>query len=160
MVLPLFATRFAAHAEGIRVSFIQPRLFYLINNVLREIYIIQTYMDEMYKHVFRVCAIWDTQAFNWCTIVILNIKPFCSDVCGDHRRPQSLAEICRNKGICCCFRAVAARENIRGSSYFVNPECDITTVCQHVRCMYWWQMSLFHRSIPLVNIIWSAWEIH
>ena len=27
MVLPLFATRFAAYAGGIRVSFIQPRLF-------------------------------------------------------------------------------------------------------------------------------------
>ena len=27
MALPLFATRFAAYAGGIRVSFIQPRLF-------------------------------------------------------------------------------------------------------------------------------------
>ena len=27
MVLPLFATRFADYTEGIRVSFIQPRLF-------------------------------------------------------------------------------------------------------------------------------------
>ena len=27
MVLPLFATRFAAYARGIRVSFIQPRFF-------------------------------------------------------------------------------------------------------------------------------------
>ena len=25
-----------------------------------------------------------------------NIQPFCSDVCGDHRRPQTLAEMCRN----------------------------------------------------------------
>ena len=31
--------------------------------VLHERYIIQTYMDEIYKHVFRVCAIWDAQAF-------------------------------------------------------------------------------------------------
>ena len=30
MVLPLFATRFAAYAGGIQVSFIQPRLFNLI----------------------------------------------------------------------------------------------------------------------------------
>ena len=41
-----------------------------------------------------------------------NIEPFCSDVCGDHRRPQTLAEICRNMGICCGFRAVATRENL------------------------------------------------
>ena len=43
-----------------------------------------------------------------------NIEPFCSDVCGDHRRPQTLAEICRNMGICCGFRAVAAREKYSG----------------------------------------------
>ena len=28
-----------------------------------------------------------------------NIQPFCSDVCGDHRRPQTLAEMCRNMDI-------------------------------------------------------------
>ena len=39
-----------------------------------------------------------------------NIELFCSYVCGDHRRPQILAEICRNMGICCGFRAVATRE--------------------------------------------------
>ena len=43
-----------------------------------------------------------------------NIEPFCSDVCGDHRRPQTLAEICRNMGIFCGFRAVAAREKYSG----------------------------------------------
>ena len=41
-------------------------------------------------------------------------EPFCSDVCGDHRRPQTLAEICRNIGICCGFRAAAAREKYPG----------------------------------------------
>ena len=40
-----------------------------------------------------------------------NIEPLCSDVCVNHRRPQTLAEICKNMGICCGFRAVAAREN-------------------------------------------------
>ena len=41
-----------------------------------------------------------------------NIKPFCSDVCGDHRCPQTLAEMCRNMvlDIFCGFRAVAARK--------------------------------------------------
>ena len=43
-----------------------------------------------------------------------NIESFCSDVCRDHRRPQTLAEICRNIGICCGFRAVAAREKYPG----------------------------------------------
>ena len=41
-------------------------------------------------------------------------RTFLSDVCGDHRRSQTLAEICRNMNICCSFRAVAARENIWG----------------------------------------------
>ena len=43
-----------------------------------------------------------------------NIEPFCSDVCGDHRRPQTLAEICRNMDSRCGFRAVAAREKYPG----------------------------------------------
>ena len=37
-----------------------------------------------------------------------NIQPFCSDVCGDHWRPQTLAEMCINMGICCGFRSVAS----------------------------------------------------
>ena len=48
---------------------------------------------------------------NYCSF---NIEPFCSDVCGDHRRPQTLVEICRNMGICCGFRAVADREKYPG----------------------------------------------
>ena len=71
-------------------------------------------MDEIYKHTFRVCAIWDAQAFQLINYCGFNIEPFCSDVCGDHRRPQTLAEICRNMGICCGYRAVAAREKISG----------------------------------------------
>ena len=47
-----------------------------------------------------------------------NIEPFCSDVCRDHRRPQSLAEICRNMGICCGFRWVAARGKYPGFILF------------------------------------------
>ena len=43
-----------------------------------------------------------------------NIETFCSDVCGDHRRPQTLAEICRSMDSCCGFRAVAAREKYPG----------------------------------------------
>ena len=43
-----------------------------------------------------------------------NTEPFCSDAWGDHRRPQTLAEICRNMGICCSFRAVAARGKYPG----------------------------------------------
>ena len=115
MVLPLFATRFAAYAGGIRVSFIQPRLFkFNIKCSAWETYIIQTYLDEIYKHAFRVCTFCDARAFwlmNYCGF---NIEPFCSDVCGDHRRPQTLWEICRNMGICCGFRAVADWEKYRG----------------------------------------------
>ena len=44
---------------------------------------------------------------NYCCI---NTTSHCSDVCGYNRCPQTLAEICRNMGICCGLRAVAARE--------------------------------------------------
>ena len=43
-------------------------------------------------------------------------KSYCSDVFGYHRDPQTLVKIYRDIDICCSFREVAARENIRGSS--------------------------------------------
>ena len=43
-----------------------------------------------------------------------NTQPFCSDACGDHRRPQTLAEMCRNMGICYGFRSLAARVKYPG----------------------------------------------
>ena len=47
------------------------------------------------------------------TVVLID-KPFCSDVCGDHRRPQTLAEMCRNMDICYGFRSVAAKVKYPG----------------------------------------------
>ena len=82
--------------------------FNLMYNVMRERYIIQTYVDGIYKHVFRVCTIWDAQSFWLINCCGFNIQPFCSGVCGDHRRPQTLAEMCRGLGICYGFRSVAA----------------------------------------------------
>ena len=84
-------------------------------------------MDEIYKHALRVCAIWDAQAFQLMNHCGFNIEPFCSDVCGDHRRPHTLAEICRNMDSRCGFRAVAAREKypgltlLKGTGTFINP---------------------------------------
>ena len=75
-------------------------------------------MDEIYKHAVHVCAIWAAQAFwlmNYCGF---NVEAFCSDVCGDHRCPQTLAEICRNMDICCGFRAVAVRGKYPGFILF------------------------------------------
>ena len=85
--------------------------FKLIYNGLhgRYMYITQTALDEIYKHAFYVCAIWDTQVFSLKNYCVVNTKSYCSDVCGYHRLPQTLAEICRNMGICCSFRAVATR---------------------------------------------------
>ena len=114
MVLPLFATRFADYAGGIEVFFIQPCLFNLIENVLPERYIIQTYRYGIHKHVFRICTIWDAWSFMWINYCGFTIQLSCSDVCGDHRRPQTLAEIRRNMGICYGFRSVAARVKYPG----------------------------------------------
>ena len=63
---------------------------------------------------FHVCAFWDAQAFWLMKDCDFNTEPFCSDVCGDHRRPQTLAERFRNMGICCGLRAVTCREKYPG----------------------------------------------
>ena len=119
-MLPLFATRFAAYAGGIRVSLIlcSHVSFKSIWNGLHGRYIVQTHLDEIYKHAFYVCAIWDTRLFllkNYCGF---NSKSCCSGVCGYDRCPQSLAEICRNIGNCCGFRAVADRGKYPGFMLF------------------------------------------
>ena len=49
MVLSLFATGFAAYAEGIRVSFMQSCLFCVDINGLLGVNSIQTSLDEIYK---------------------------------------------------------------------------------------------------------------
>ena len=59
----------------------------------------QTHLCEIYQHFFCVCTIWDTQAFSLKNDCGFNTKSYCSDVCGYHRRPQTLAEICRNMGL-------------------------------------------------------------
>ena len=43
-----------------------------------------------------------------------NIQSFCSDVCGEHRRPQTLADMYRNMGICYRVGSVAARVKYPG----------------------------------------------
>ena len=83
-------------------------------NVLHERYIMQTYLNEIYKHAFRVCTIWYAQAFQLMNYCGFNIQPFCCDVCEDHRRPQTLAEMCRNMGICCGFRSMTAKVKYLG----------------------------------------------
>ena len=106
MVLPLFATRFAAYAGGILVSFIQPCLLIWYKMFcMRDISYRLIWMKCINMH--SVYAQSGTQAFwlmNYCGFYI---EPFCSDVCGDHQRPQTLAEIYKNMGICCGFRVFA-----------------------------------------------------
>ena len=58
-------------------------------------------MDEIYEQVMCVCAISYTAEFS--------LKYSC-DICWYYRCPQNLAEICRNMGICCSFRAKAVKE--------------------------------------------------
>ena len=57
--------------------------------------------------------------FHWRIIAFFNTKFYCSDVGGYHRHPQALAEVCRNMGICCCFRAVATRGKHLGFMLFL-----------------------------------------
>ena len=63
-----------------------------------------------------------TQAFSLKNYCGFNTKSYCSDVCGYHRRPQTLVEICRNMGICCGFRAVAAEGKYPGFTLLLTAE--------------------------------------
>ena len=94
---------------------------------------------------------------NYCAF---NIQPLCSDVSGDHRRPQTLAEMCRNMGICYGFRSVTARVEYPGLiievlallSNYANPVYGVATICHQVRCLRWGHPSLFHTATSL--LIW------
>ena len=55
-----------------------------------------------------------TQAFSLKNYCSFNTKSYFSDVCGYHRCPQTLVEICRNIGIWCNFRAGAHLVKISG----------------------------------------------
>ena len=106
-------------------------------------YIIETYMDEMYKHTFRMCAMWEAQAFSLMNYCGFDIEPFCSGVYGDYRRPQTLAEICRIMGIYCDFRAVAARGKYPGFMLLKpvsrsNPVFRLNPVVRYlIHCTHW-----------------------
>ena len=57
--------------------------------------------------------------FHWRIIVVLTQNPtvlMFVDICGT---PKTLVEICRNMGICCSFRAVAARRKYPGFMLFI-----------------------------------------
>ena len=104
MVLTLFATRFAAYAGGISLFHTATSLLIWYTMFCMR-YIIQTYMDEIYKYAFCVCPIWDVQAFLLMNYCGFNIESFCSEVCGDHWRPQTLAEICKKHGYLVRFQS-------------------------------------------------------
>ena len=112
-------------------------------------YLPLTDLDEIYKHSFYICAIWDIQVFllkNYCSF---NTKSCCSDACGYHQCPQTLVEICRNMAICCSFRAVAAWENIWGSSYW------------RYLCHHWfrkWLGAWRHQAITWTSADWHSSE--
>ena len=87
---------------------------------------------------------------------------------GYHRRPQTLAEICRNMGICCGFTAVAARGKYPGfvlsqlqkkepgsfknkqkldmATYFVT-KCLRLGLCVFMKKSHKTEMSLFWRKV-------------
>ena len=81
---------------------------------MRGKYFTQTHLAEIYVRAFYMCAICVTLAFSLKNYCGSYTKSYCYDVCGYHRHPQTLAEIFRNMGICCVFRAVATRGKYPG----------------------------------------------
>ena len=116
-------------------------------------------MDEIYKHAFRVCPIWDAQAFwlmNYCGF---NIVHFGSDVYGDHQRPQTPAELCRNMDICFGFRAVATRVRYPGfilfSKVITNIHWNCTARIANDSSQQWlklWLADWQHQAITWANV--------
>ena len=88
---------------------------------------------EIHKRDFYACAIWDTQAFPLKGHCGFNIKPYCSDVYEYHQCPQTLAEICKNMGVCCGFRTVAARGTYPGFRLLLSPI--LFTAYTHLICL-------------------------
>ena len=109
-VLPLFATRFAACTGGIFVSFLEACLLWqkmlCMENWFRFIRM------KSFDYIFHVVAIWAVRPF----IAVLTSNPTVYImVC-----PQTLAEICKNMGICDVFKAVDTGQNIYGFYCIVN----------------------------------------
>ena len=84
--------------------------------------------------------------FHW-TYCGFNTKSYCSDVCGYYLCPQTLAEICRNMGIWCIFRAVAAREKYPG---FILLHCSIS------QWHYWVTASITIKITVKIRCQWYA----
>ena len=103
--LPLFATRFTACAGpwGYLTPFyavtspLDRYKMACITNILHR-FIWMKFMSVL--SMYNVSAIWDTQAFSLRNYCRFNTKSYCSDVCGYHWHSQTLAEKCRNMGIC------------------------------------------------------------
>ena len=95
-----------------------------------------------------------------------DIQPFCSDVCGDHRRLQTLAEICRNMGICYGFRSVAARVKYPGFMWLHRREShgyDFLSIYQSKLSTYVSKMGLVQIYFiirPAIVIILRASSLH
>ena len=94
-----------------------------------------------------------------------NIEPFCSEMCGDHWRPQTLAEICRNMGICCGFRALAARGKYPGFILFRRNLCQ--NLLAHCNGSLHNEIWLYPSNLETYwgNIfwwckIWNHWQLH
>ena len=89
-------------------------------------------------------------------------KSYCSDVCEYDRRPQALTEICSNIGICCGFRAAAARGKYLGFMQLHRGSAQHNNVTQTYSESLWGE-STCHRWIPLTKasdvelcFLWSA----
>ena len=88
-----------------------------------------------------------------------NIEPFCSDVCGDHRRPQTLAERYRNMDICCGFWAVAAREKISGVDLIRPRKPNSASTLETSNAVFGTMRTILSISARLQQSLGSLWQL-
>ena len=97
-------------AGGIRVSFMQPHLFQIDVKMARMANISNRLICVKFISMLSMYVQFGTHRhFHWRIIVVLTQNPTVLMFVDITSTPQTLAEICRNRGVCWGFRAVATR---------------------------------------------------
>ena len=73
-------------------------------------------------------------------------------MCGDHQRPQTLAEMCRNMGIYYGFRSVAVRVKYPGFM-LLDPE-------DHISMTFYLKLSSFIQENAFKNVVCCHPDLH
>ena len=104
---------------------------------------------------FLLCVIWDTHAHSLMSYYGFMMQPYCSDVFGYHRSPQTLVALCRDMGISGRCRLVATGETYPGFiliDLIVQALCTLRNLYEQYLCInsLWPSDAMWHqRSVSI-----------